>query len=309
MRPIAIDGDELARRLPISAAVDALEAAFRDGELPDAPARTKVTTGAGELLLMPAAGSSGAGVKIVTVAPGNPDRGLPLIHSVYTLFDAGTMAPVATIDGQALTALRTSAVSALATSHLARPEARALVLFGAGAQAEAHLDAMAAVRPIEKVTVVSRTRGRAEALVRRARALGAEASVGDASAVGGADLICTCTTATEPLFDGSLLLPGAHINAVGTYRPEDREVDDETVRTARIVVETREVALAEAGDLLHPIARGVIDDTAIVADLSELVRGATVRRNESDVTLFKSVGFAAEDLVVAVAAARASGPA
>lgn len=297
-----IDAVELARLLPVSDAVDALQKAFA-GPLPDAPPRTRMEAGSGELLLMPAVGDREAGVKLVTVSPANPDRGLPLIHSLYVLLDGTTLAPVALVDGAALTGLRTAAVSALATRHLARPDASRLVIFGAGVQAGAHLDAMAAVRPVTDVTVVSRTPERAEALAERARGRGLNAVVGARDSVGQGDLICTCTTATEPLFDGRMVRPGAHINAVGAYRPDTREVDDETVRRARIVVETRQAALAEAGDLVMPITSGVISETDIAADLAEVVQGATVRRGPDDVTLFKSVGVAFEDLVVAAAAA------
>jgi ornithine cyclodeaminase/alanine dehydrogenase-like protein (mu-crystallin family) len=297
-----LDGDELARLLPPPAAVDALEKAF-GGSLPAAPPRTRLEATAGELLLMPAVSNEHAGVKLVTVAPRNPGRGLPLIHALYVLLDGATLAPVALVDGAALTALRTAAVSALATRHLARPDASRLVVFGAGVQAAAHLEAMAAVRPVVHAAVVSRSPERAERLADRARDMGMEAEVSGPESVREADLICTCTTASEPLFEGSLVPEGAHINAIGAYRPDAREVDDETVRRARIVVETREAALAEGGDLLIPIGSGVITEAAIVADLAELVGGAAVRRGPDDVTLFKSVGVAFEDLVVAAAAA------
>lgn len=297
-----IEADSLARVLPVEAAVDALQDAF-SGRLPYAPPRVRVEAPGGELLLMPAVGGAEAGVKLVTVAPGNPDRGLPLIHALYVLFDGATLAPVALVDGAPLTSLRTAAVSALATRHLARPDASRLVLFGAGVQAAAHLKAMAAVRPISRLDVVSRTREPAERLAQQARGMGIEAGVSRPESVRKADLICTCTTSSEPVFDGSLLQPGAHVNAIGAYRPDTREVDDDTVRRSRIVVETREAALREAGDLILPIGAGVITEAAIVADLSEVVRGAEVRGHPDDITLFKSVGVAFEDLVVARAAA------
>lgn len=297
-----IGPEELTRALPMVAAVDALEAAFGSGALPETPRRAVVDTASGDLLLMPAHGEPGVGVKLVTVTPGNPGRGLPLIHGLYVLFEGETQAPRALIDGAALTALRTAAVSGLATRHLARSEAGRLVIFGAGMQAASHLEAMRAVRPVDRVTVVSRTRERAEALAERALAAGLEARVGGPETVAEADLVCTCTTSDVPVFEGSLLQPGAHVNAVGAYRPEARELDDETVRRGRLVVETREAALAEAGDLLIPIGAGVISEADIVADLGEVAHGATVRRGPEDVTVFKSVGVAFEDLVVARAA-------
>lgn len=301
MNPPSIDETQLTSLLPIAAAVDALEAAFAD-PLPETPLRSHVEAGEGELLLMPSVGPQGAGVKLVTVNPGNPDRGLPLVQGVYVLFAPGTLEPLATIDGAALTTLRTGAVSALATRHLARGDARRLVIFGAGTQAGVHLGAMAAVRPIEEVVVVSRTPARAEALADRAAGMGMRASVGSPEAVRDADIVCTCTTSPTPVFDGSLLAEGAHVNAVGAYTPETREVDDETVRRAAVVVESREAALAEAGDLLLPIKAGVISAEDIAADLSEVVTGTPVRTDPADVTLFKSVGVAFEDLAVARAA-------
>jgi ornithine cyclodeaminase/alanine dehydrogenase-like protein (mu-crystallin family) len=261
-----IDGEELSRRLPMPLAIDALEAAFRDGDPSAAPLRSHVQTPEGTLLLMPAVGEPGVGVKIVTLTEGTP-------------------------------------VSGLATRHLARREAGRLVLFGAGVQARAHLEAMAAVRSVTDLVVVSRTQERAEALVAVASAMGVEAAVGGPEAVSQADLVCTCTTATEPLFPGSALLRGAHVNAVGAYQPHAREVDTETVRRARVVVETRAAAMEEAGDLLIPIGEGAITADHIEADLGEVVRGQHVRDGEADITLFESVGLAFEDLAVAGALA------
>lgn len=283
-------------------AVDALEDAFSDRDPPATPQRTHVATGAGALLLMPAHGRIGAGVKIVTVAPGNPERGLPLIHGAYVLFAPETMELEAVIDGAALTALRTAAVSGLATRYLAPPEARSLVIFGAGTQANSHLDAMVAVRPIESVTIISRSNEPAEALAERVRNLGIEGRVGDASAVASADIVCTCTTSSEPVFDGDLLRSGTHVNAVGAFEPHARELDERAVARSRVVVEDRSAALEEAGDLIIPIESGLISESHIVADLREVVGGAQVRRNPDDVTLFKSVGLALEDLAVARAA-------
>ncbi len=284
-------------------AIDALEAAFRE-EDPSlaAPLRSSLATPSGTLLLMPAAGRSGVGVKLVTLSEHNPRHGLPFLHGLYVLFDRETQRPEAVIDGTELTALRTAAVSGLATRHLARPDAGRLVLFGAGVQAAAHLEAMIAVRPVEEVIVVSRSAEPAAALAERATGMGLRASVGSAEAVAVADLVCTCTTSAVAVFDGRVLAAGAHVNAVGAYLPNDRELDTETVRRAKVVVETREVAMAEAGDVLIPIQEGVIGADHIRADLAEVVRGAEDRPANDDVTLFGSVGMAFEDLVVARAA-------
>jgi ornithine cyclodeaminase len=238
----------------------------------------------------------------VTVTPDNPERQMPFINAVYVLFDATTQSPEAIVDGAALTALRTAAVSGLATRHLANPDAGRLVIFGAGVQARSHLDAMLAVRPLEHVTVVSRTLPGAHALVDIARERGVSADVGDAATVAEAELVCTCTTSDVPLFDGARLALGAHVNAVGSYQPTSRELDTATLLRARVVVETREAALAEAGELCIPIGEGVFGNEHVVADLTEVMHGAAVRTAVSDVTVFKSVGLAFEDLIVARAA-------
>jgi ornithine cyclodeaminase len=195
----------------------------------------------------------------------------------------------------------------LATRLLANPDARRLVLFGAGVQAEAHLEAMRAVRPLDEVVVVSRSPDKAARLAAAATAAGLAGRVGSPDEVATADIVCTCTTSAVSVFDGRLLAAGSHVNAIGAFLADEREIDTETVRRARVVVETREVALAEAGDLLIPIGEGAISPGHIVADLSELVRGAVVRTDPADVTVFESVGMAFEDLVVARAALDALG--
>ena len=310
-----VGADELRRGLSMRAAIDALETAFGE-EDPDAagPPRSSVQTRAGSLLLMPATGDRGVGVKLVTISEGNPAIGAPLIQASYVLFDPATQTPEAVLDGTELTAIRTAAVSGLATRHLANPDASRLVLFGAGTQATSHLEAMVAVRPVEEVVVVSRTAERSARLVERAARLveraastGLRAWTGGPEAVEDADLVCTCTTSSTPVFDGALLADGAHVNAVGAYLPEARELDTETIARGKVVVETREVAMAEAGDVLVPIAEGAIGPEHIVADLATVVRGRAVRSSRDDVTVFVSVGMAFEDLVVARAAIEALG--
>lgn len=300
-----LSADELAALVPMPAAIDALEAAFADGDGVDGPARTHHAVPDGDLLLMPAASAAGIGVKLVTVTPANPGRGLSLVQGMYVLFAPDTQAPVALIDGAAMTGVRTAAVSGLATRHLARPDAHRLVVIGAGTQARAHIDAMRAVRPVSRVTIVSRSPGPAERLVADVRADGLEAEVGAPEAIADADLVCACTTSDTPVVAGELLPDGVHVSAVGAYRPDARELDTATMRRGRIVVEQRAAALAEAGDLCIPIAHGDLTPDAIVADLAEVVAGVEVRRSQADVTVFKSVGLAIEDLAVAVAALRA----
>lgn len=297
-----IHAKELAKLLPMGVAIDALEEAFGAETLPEAPQRSHLDVGTGDLLLMPAWGDHGVGVKLATVNPSNPAAGVPLINGLYVLFSRPTLEPIAAIDAAALTAIRTAAVSGLATRHLARGDAKVLAIFGAGAQAHSHLEAMLAVRDIEDVICVSRTRWRVEELATRARTYGVRADVGVPDDVVRADVVCACTTSEQPVFDGSRLADGAHVNAVGAYKPAARELDDHAIARARIVVELRAAALAEAGDLVIPLRRGVIDEDAIVAELADVVRGALVRRGSDDITIFKSVGVAFEDLVVAQAA-------
>ena len=303
-----IGAEQLRARLPMAAAIDALDAAFRTVGAGAGPIRSSVDTPSGSLLLMPAFGEAGVGVKLVTLTPDNPGRGLPYIQASYVLFDQDTQSPEAVLDGTELTALRTAAVSGLATRHLARRDASRLVVFGSGVQARAHLEAMCAVRPVTDLVVVSRSSGPGEALVREGLDRGLSARLGEPGAVAEADLVCTCTTSNTPLFEGALLAPGVHVNAVGAHLPEARELDTTTIRRGRVVVETRDVALAEAGELVIPIAEGAIDPDHVTADLGETVAGADVRRSPEDVTIFKSVGIAFEDLVVARAILDAPSP-
>ena len=294
-----LDAAEVNRRLPMGAAIDALQKGFGTQDPFGSPIRSTVETPSGSLLLMPSAGDAGVGVKLVTVSPNNPQVGLAFVNAVYVLFDPESQMPEAVIDGAALTALRTAAVSGVATRWLANDDAGRLVIFGAGVQATSHLHAMLAVRPVERVTVVSRSGERAAGLAIAARTLGVDAGVGTPAEVAEADLICTCTTSPSPVFDGDRLRAGVHVNAIGAYLPDNRELDTRTIRNAKLVVETREAALAEAGDVLIPIGEGAVGPDHVVADLHQLVRGTVVRTSREDVTVFKSVGLAFEDLVIA----------
>ncbi len=297
-----IDAAGLRQRLSMLAAIDALETALRAGPPAPAPERTVVEVGSGSLLVMPATGSGGAaGVKLVTLQPDNPGQGLPLVHGVYVLFRAGTLEPAAVIEGAELTAIRTGAVSGLATRHLARPEASRLVVFGAGVQARAHVEAMLAVRPITHITVVGRSQEAAADLVVDLRGAGIDAEVGDAGAVAGADIVCCCTTSGEPLFDGTLLPPGCHVNAIGSYQPHTREIDTATVTGSRFVVDDVDAVLAEAGDVQIPIAEGAFSAESIAGDLQSVAAGRSVRQSSADITVFKSVGVAWQDLIIAAA--------
>lgn len=300
MSPIYVDAAALERAVPWTGVIDALETTFAAPSLPDAPQRSVLERDGAQMLLMPAWGSEAAGVKLVTVQPDNPKRGAPLINGVYVLFSGDTLEPIALFDAAALTAIRTASVSALATKHLAAQDADRLVVFGSGVQAEAHVHALAAIRPLDVVIVVPRSEPSGLDLVERLSGVGFEARLGTADAVAEADLVCTCTTSREPVFPGSALRAGAHVNAIGTHTATAREVDSEVVARAFTVVETREVAAAEAGDLLIPLAEGAVEAARVpAAELAEVVRGRRPGVGEGDITLFKSVGVGFEDLAVA----------
>jgi len=296
-------------RVSAAEAVDALEAALRGGLDPEAdPARQAVAGEAGEVLIMPSSSPGAIGVKLVTVAPANPDRGLPRIQGVYVLFAPETLAPAALVDGIALTNLRTAAVSALAVRHLAAPGARRLVVFGTGAQGWAHVAALRAVAPsLARVDVVARDRDRVEAFVARCAAEhdGLEARAATPDAVAGADLVVCATTARAPLFAGADVADAATVVAIGSHEPEARETDSALAGRATVVVESRASALREAGDVLGAIDDGALAEDALVP-LAALVRGEAAPAAGRP-RLFKSTGMAWEDLVVAAAVEAAAG--
>ncbi len=258
------------------------------------------------LLLMPAwSGGPGgyAGVKVVSVFPGNAARQAPSVTGTYLLLDGDSGSPLAALDGQALTTWRTAAASALAASMLALPEARRMVMVGAGALAPRLVAAHAAVRPIAEVAIWNRTPQRAEALAARIDRSGLRArAVTDlATAVAEADIVSVATMSATPLVRGAWLRPGAHLDLVGAYNPAMREADDEAMRRSSVHVDTRAGALREAGDIVQAIAAGALSEPAIAGDLFDLCRGvAPGRRAAEEITLFKSVGAAIEDLAAAV---------
>jgi alanine dehydrogenase len=257
----------------------------------------------GVVLTMPAAlaGASSYSVKVVSVAPQNAVAGRPIVMATVLLGDAATGELLALIDGTALTALRTGAAGGVAARELSRPGASRVALFGAGAQARAQLLALAAVRPISDVRVVTRDPVHAAALrawAARERALGAVAihPATPKDAVTDADIVVTATTSRTPVFQGAWLRAGVHVTAVGSFTPDTRELDEETLHGARLVVDQRAAALAEAGELRGRNAGDVVE-------LGEILSGRMVgRTTETERTVFKSVGNAIQDLVVAARA-------
>jgi ornithine cyclodeaminase/alanine dehydrogenase-like protein (mu-crystallin family) len=283
-----LDAGTLAALVPWTAAIDALGSALAAG----------AATRGGPPLVMPAASAAAVGVKVTSVAPGNPERGLPRIQAVYVLFDADTLTPRALLDGTALTTLRTPAQSALAVRSLAREDAAELLVFGSGPQAWGHVHAISRVRRLRTVRIAGRDATRQADLVERLRAEGVPAAAGVAADVATADIVVCATTARQPVFDGRLLAERACVVAVGSHEPEARELDDATFgRAARVVVEERSTALREAGDVLQAIAAGVLD----VGDLIELAALAELPAR-SGIGVFKGVGMGWQDLAVAEAA-------
>lgn len=296
-----IDESALFELVPFGDAVSALGRCLAAGLDPAASLQRSIhDLEHGQLLLMPAETPDAVGVKLSTVAPGNPDRDLPRVQGFYVLYDPSTLTPCALLDGTALTTLRTPAISAVAVDHLARRDADHLLVFGSGPQAWGHVEAIRAVRPLRQVTVVGRNQARADDLVARLRGTGLEASVGTAESVAQADVVVCATTSRQPLFDGGLLRDGACVVAVGSHEPDARELDDKTLgRAARVVVETRSVAMREAGDVIQAVGSGALSADELI-DLGELVR----LEPAAGTSVFKSVGMGWQDLVVAEVAHR-----
>ena len=310
-----ISAEAVDRALTFGGLVETLRTAFRDGavqpvrhhhtvERPDGAAST--------LLLMPAwtdfnaAGTSAnghIGVKVVTVSPDNNEIAKPAVMGLYLLLDGKTGEPQALIDGQRLTQWRTACASALAASYLAREDASRLLIIGAGALAPFLAKAHSAVRPIRQIRIWNRTFANAEKVAAQLKAEGleVEAAADLEQALGEADIVSSATIATTPLVRGALLRPGTHVDLVGGFAPGMRESDDDAIRRARVYVDTRAGATKEAGDIVQPLASGVLKPQDILADLHELARGEKKGRGGADeITLFKSVGAALEDLAAGI---------
>jgi len=260
------------------------------------------------LLLMPAWSDAALGVKLVTVMPGNGARGVGTVQAIYVLLDRATGEPLALLDGEALTLRRTAAASALAARYLAREDAQNLLVVGAGRLAPHLACAHFALRPsLRRVFVWARDPARAQTVAQWLREQGLPAQVAEhlEPAVRESHIVSCATTATAPIVHGDWIEPGTHLDLVGGFTPTMREVDDAAVARARIVVDTYAGALAEAGDLLAPLASGAIVRESIVAELAELVRGTRRgRTSAAEITLFKSVGTALEDLCAAALVVR-----
>lgn len=304
-----IEADAVHGALDYPSLVDALRAAFVAGATAPVRSSHEVTAAGDRLLLMPAWDGSGLGVKLVSVFPGNPARGLPSVTAMYVLMDGATGRPVAMIDGEALTLRRTGAASALASTYLSRADSRTLLVVGAGALAPYLAAAHCAVRSIERVLVWSRG---AAAATRLAASLDVQGMPAETVAsidrgLAQADIVTCATTSREPLVRGADVRPGTHVDLVGAFTPQMRECDDALVARGSVFVDTRAGALKEAGDLVQAMASGAFAAERVRAELADLASGRHPGRARADeITVFKSVGTALEDLAAArLVAARA----
>lgn len=312
---LILNAADVRQALPMSLAIDAMKqafAAFSDGKSL-VPPRIHLPIGrhSGVSLIMPSfvdgdtTSDQALAVKVVSLFDGNQARGLARIQAAVVVLEPDTGRPIALLDGAMLTAIRTAAASGAATDLLARRDCRTVALFGAGVQAITHLFAMCAVRPIEKIFVCGRTPSNVAALIAEfggRPAIPAQLIAADSTqqALADADIVCCATTSKEPIFEDADLKPGVHINAVGSYTPQAREVPPETVRRALVMVDSRHAAWEEAGDLIQPLQAGLIGREHIHAELGELVLGRkTGREDDQQVTFFKSVGLAVQDAVAA----------
>ena len=303
---VLIDAERLRALTPWPNLIDALQSAFR--EPCEVPERLHFDIGgAGSLIVMPAWQQNGfLGVKVVQVFPGNSTIGKPTVHGMYMLASAGNGEVLTFIDAQELTARRTAATSALASRFLSRDSSRCLLVMGTGRLAAEVIPAHAAVRPIEQVLIWGRNRERASSLADRINetlALRAQPVDSLDHALSQADIISTVTASFDPILRGRSLRPGTHIDLIGGYTPSMREADDDVIRAAAIYLDKMSSAVREAGDIANPLERGIIDRSAIRGDLFDLCTGRVPKRSaDRDITLFKSVGLALEDLAAAALA-------
>lgn len=303
-----LSADDVRRLLPVAEAIPLMAEAYRlySSGTGLYPLRTHIHfhDPPGDGLAMPAYdGGEGFGVKLVTIHPHNAAHGQPVVRALYLLVRAGDGEPLMLCEAGSLTAIRTGAGAGAATEALARPDARRGALLGAGAQARTQLMAMLAARPLDSVAVYARRPEQVRDFCMRLGAvvdarLELAASAGEA--VRGADIVVTATSSAEPLFDGRLLKPGAHVNAVGAYRLDMRELDSAAVARASVFVDSREAALAEAGDIVIPLRAGEIAADHLRGELGQVLLGQVPGRVSADeITLFKSVGLSVQDVVAA----------
>lgn len=293
-----IDRAELAERVSMAAAIRALQATLRGGFDPETdPPRSIVDVRHGQLLLMPADLGAYAGQKLGMVAPGNPARGLERIQAIYVVLDAETLAPLALLDGTELTSIRTPAVSAAVLDETAAPDASSLVVFGTGPQGVRHVEAMRAIRPIERVRFVGRDAARAQHAVDLVAGPGLDVAVGTAAEVADADIVVCATTAREPLFADELVPAHATVVAIGSHEADARELPGALLGRSQVIVESARVARTEAGDVVLAIAEGHLDAASLVP-MARIVDG-TVAAASDRPRILKTCGMGWQDLAVA----------
>ncbi|HEX5163852.1 MAG TPA: ornithine cyclodeaminase [Thermomicrobiales bacterium] len=321
---LALTAAEIRDLVPMRDAIELMKSVFAANSRGEtiSPLRTPINMpdGSGVVLFMPAyvppssTAPAAAGSKIVSVFAGNRDLGLPTINAIVIMVDPTTGQPLGLLEGATITALRTGAVSGAATDLLARPESTTLAIIGAGAQGVTQAAAVSAVRDIREIRVSDLSEAAranfAERLAVWAPAMAGKVRPAESAqeAVEGVDIICTATTATRAVFEDAWLKPGTHINGIGAYTPQMQEIPDATVGRARIVVDAVEAVLHEAGDLIQPIERGVLTEADIQVELGHVVDGVAVGREDNEqITFFKSVGNAIQDMIVGAAALKAAG--
>ena len=297
-----IPAEAVAHASPYRDIVEALRQAFRENYATPVRHHHEVSA-VSTLLLMPAWSERHTGLKTVVVKTDNPARGLPTVQASYLLIDNETGDTVAVMDGTELTRRRTAAASALAADYLARKDSHIMAVIGAGTLAPHFVRAHAAIRPIGELRIFSRTPEKSEALADELirDELDIHVMADAEQAVRGADIVSCVTTSTSPIVQGAWLKPGTHVDLAGAFKPSMRETDGETVARARVYVDTREGALAEAGDLLQARDEGKFRLEDVQGELSDLCRGRIGgRRSAEEITLFKSCGTAIEDLATAI---------
>jgi len=297
---------DVQRVVSYGSAIGALDNLLRTGTATEhTPLRVRTELPYGHLLYMPSQAGGFVGMKMASVSPGNAARGLPRIQGLMILSDAETLEPLVVFDAQVITVRKTAALSALAVRYLATENSSTLVLFGTGPQAWGHVEAIRHVRSLQQVIVIGRSSSPVQILVDRILATGLDAEAGTPHAVAEADIVACCTSASNPLFDSSLLREEATVVAIGSHSPGAREVDASLVRKAVVVVESRHSAFAEAGDILLALQEGVAEHEAVNAEVADLVTGPLETAGRP--RLFKGVGEAWADVAVATLSAQKLG--
>ncbi len=315
---LILSADDVRKALPMKQAIEAMKSAYAalSAGNSEVPLRTRISipTQKATSLFMPAyvhtPDTEALAVKVVSLFPENPAKGLAFIQAAVLVLDAGTGRVIAILEGSSLTAIRTGAGSGAAIDLLARKEAETVAIFGAGVQGRTQLEAACTVRKIKIVWIFDNDRNKADEFAETMAGRGpipSEIKVAPTSkqAIEEADIICTATTSQEPVFTDTFLKPGTHISAIGSYTPEMQEIPAETIKRAKVFVDSRSAVLAESGDLIKPIKSGLITEDHIKAELGEIYAGSKPgRQSNIEITYFKSVGVAVQDAMAADLAVR-----